>query len=136
MALTVLDLIILLLMLLPAALLVGLMIYNMIPSVRREWREAEERAEKLVQSVLTEDEYRRLRRDGYLDVPSPSFPHRVYRIPSGQGTVVVLERGRCVSRLCAHPTEPIPARESVVVHKLMIEGNEKDYLLTANHIPC
>jgi hypothetical protein len=136
MALTALDLVILLLMLLPAAFLIGLMIYNAIPSVRKEWREAEERAEKLVQAVLTEDEYRRLRRDGYLDVPSPTYPNRVYRIPAGQGTVVVLERGRCVARLCAHPTVPIPARESVIVHKLMIEGNEKDYLLTANHIPC
>jgi hypothetical protein len=136
MALAVLDLVILLLMLLPAAVLIGLMVYNAIPSVRREWREAEDRAEKLVQAVLSEDEYRRLKRDGYLDVPSPSFPHRVYRIPSGLGTVSVLERGRCVARLCAQPTVPIPARETVVVHKLMIEGNETDYLLTANHIPC
>ena len=126
----------LLMMLLPSLLLIALVAYNALPPVARSWREAEEKADQLVRSVLTEDEYARLRRDGYLDVPSPSLPDRIYRVPAGIGTVMVLERGRCVARLCAYSTVPIPERETVLVHKLMIEGNEPGYLSAANHIPC
>lgn len=136
MRVAMLDSLILFLMLLPCLVLIALVAYNALPSVRKEWRLAEERADSLVQSVLSAEEYAKLRRDGYLDIPSSAFPHRVYRIPAGAGTVMVLEYGKCVARLCAHPTEPIPDRESVVVHKLMIEGDEMGYLRTANHIHC
>ncbi len=133
---TVMDTVILFLLLLPAIVLMAMIAYSAMPWLSKSWREAEEKAELVVRSVLTTDEYDRLHRDGYLDVPSPSFPQRVYRIPSGTGTVTVLEGGQCVARLCVYSTQPIPEREAVVVHKLMIEGNEQDYLRAANHLPC
>ncbi|MGE5619979.1 MAG: hypothetical protein ACM3US_12055 [Sphingomonadaceae bacterium] len=133
---TPMDLVILFLLLLPALVLLAMIAYSAMPWISKSWREAEERAEQVVRSVLTDDEYERLRRDGFLDVVSPSYPQRVYRIPSGPGTVAVLESGRCIARLCVYSTTPIPERESVVVHKLMIEGNEQDYLRAANHLPC
>lgn len=60
----------------------------------------------------------------------------MYRVPSGGGTVSVLERGRCIGRICVYSTQPIPERETVIIHKLMIEGDEQDYLKAANHLPC
>ncbi len=133
---TVTDGVVLFLLLLPAIVLIVMLAYSSMPWISRSWREAEERAELLVQSLVTEEEYARIKRDGYLDVPSPSFPQRTYRIPAGVGTVTVLEGGRCVARLCVYSTQPIPEREAVVLHKLMIEGNEQDYLKAANHLPC
>jgi hypothetical protein len=124
------------LLLLPALMLIALVLTTVLPWFSKSWREAEARAELLVRSILTPEEYEKLQRNGYLDIPSPAFPQRVYRVPCGTGTVSVLERGRCVDRLCVYSTQPIPERETVVVHKLMIEGNEQDYLQQANHLPC
>jgi hypothetical protein len=124
------------LLLLPVLMLVALVLTTVLPWFSRSWREAEARAELLVRSILTEEEYDKLRHNGYLDIPSPTIPQRVYRVPCGTGTVSVFEGGRCVDRLCVYSTQPIPERETIVVHKLMIEGNEQDYLRQANHLPC
>jgi hypothetical protein len=130
------DVVALVLLLLPALMLIAMLLTTVLPWFSKSWREAEARAEVLVRSILTEEEYERLQHNGYLDIPSPNFSQRVYRVPRGMGTVSVLERGRCVDRLCVYSTQPIPERETVVVHKLMIEGNEHDYLRQANHLPC
>lgn len=134
--LTIMDGVVLFLLLLPAIILVALIIHSALPWISKSWRVAEERAEQLVRTLLSSEEYERLHRLGYLDVPSPNYPQRIYRVPSGAGTVAVLECGQCVARLCVFSAEPIPEREAVLVHKLMIEGNEQDYLRAANHLPC
>lgn len=126
----------LLLILLPVILLVAMLLYEYLPWVRRARLEAQERAEQVVRSVLTVGEYEQLKIKGYLEIPSPGYPNRVYRIPPGAGMVAVLEGGRCVERLCAQSTSSIPEREVVVIHKLMIEANEQEYLKLANHFPC
>ena len=133
---TIMDAVVLFLLLLPAIVLIVLVIHSAMPWISKSWREAEERAEQVVRSVLSEKEYTFLRQRGYLDIASPNYPQRIYRIPSGPGTVAVLEAGECIARLCLYSTEPIPEREAVVIHKLMIEANEQDYLRTANHLPC
>jgi hypothetical protein len=102
------------------------------PSRRSDWREAQERAEALLRSVLGEDDYQRLNRRGYLEVPSPSRPRRLYRIPRHQGQVKVYEGNVPVMALCVQPVEPIPDGDVVLMHKLMIEGNEEEYLRIAN----
>lgn len=130
------DAVALLLLFLPGLLIVGMAVVTAAPWFSKSWREAEARAELLVRSVLTDDEYDNLRRDGYIDIPSPSNPLRIYRVPSGAGTISVIESGKCVGRLCVYSVAPIPEREAVVVHKLMIEGNEQSYLQSANHLPC
>ena len=130
------DAIVLFLLLLPAIILVAMIIHSALPWISKSWREAEERAEQLIVQTLNTDEYESLRRLGYLDVPSPNYPQRVYRVPAGAGTVTVMEGGQCVARLCVFSAEPIPEKEAVLVHKLMIEGNEEEYLRTANHLPC
>ncbi len=99
---------------------------------RSDWREAQERAEQLLRDLLTEDEYRTLNRRGYLEVPSRTRPRRVYRIPRHQGQVKVYEGGVPIMALCVQSVEPVPDGDAVVMHKLMIEGNEEEYLRIAN----
>ena len=94
--------------------------------------DAEERAEALVRDVLTDAEYRQLDRCGYLEVPSPARPRRIYRVPRRPGQIRVYEDGVLALRLCVQPVEPIPDGDTLVLHKLMIEGNEEEYLRIAN----
>ena len=96
-------------------------------------REAQERAEALLKELLTDDEYFRLGRRSYLEVPSPSRPGRTYRVPRRPGQIGVWERGVQVEALCVQPVEAIPDGDTVLLHKLMIEGDEEAYLRTANH---
>jgi hypothetical protein len=96
--------------------------------------EAERRAEQLLREMLTELEFQHLIRRGYLEVHSPLFPHRVYLVPERQGPVTVCERGRPVMRLCVQCVERVPDYDTVAMHKLMIEGNEREYLRVANRV--
>jgi hypothetical protein len=99
---------------------------------RQDWRAAQERAEALLRELLTDEEYRQLERRGFLEVRSPSRPQRVYRIPRHQGQVKVYESGVPIMALCVQSLEPIPDGDAVIMHKLMIEGNEEEYLRIAN----
>jgi hypothetical protein len=97
-----------------------------------EWLAARERAETLLAEMLSEEEYCLLGRKGYLEVSSPSIPERVYRIPRYRGRIHVYEDNRAVMSLCVQPIELVPDADVVLIHKLMIEGNEQEYLRTAN----
>ena len=99
---------------------------------RSDWREAQERAEQLLRDLLEEEEYRQLNRRGYLEVASRTRPRRIYRIPRHQGQVKVYEGGVPIMALCVQPVDPVPDGDVVVMHKLMIEGNEEEYLRVAN----
>jgi hypothetical protein len=96
--------------------------------------EAERRAEQLLRDLLPEPEFQQLTRRGYLEVHSPSFPNRVYLIPERQGPVTVYEHGRPIMRLCIQCVERVPDHDTVAMHKLMIEGNEQEYLRIANRV--
>ena len=103
--------------------------------VRRHGRprpEAEARAEALLRELLSEAEYRQLTRDGYLEVPSPAHPDRTYRVPRRGGMVQVYEGGRPTMALCVQPAAPLPGGDLVLLHKLLIEGDEPAYLQVAN----
>ncbi len=99
-------------------------------------RQANEKAKLLVGSILTPEELQQLHTAGYLEISSRLHPGRAYRIPSGPGMVEVIEAGKCSERLCVQSMEQIPQPEVVLMHKLMIEGNEPEYLEKANHFPC
>ena len=96
-------------------------------------QEAEQRAEQLLRVLLSADQYNHLTRKGYLEVQSGMYPYRAYRIPRHRGSVEVYEMGRLVMSLCVQPTEQVPDADVVVMHKLMIEGNEREYLRRANY---
>jgi hypothetical protein len=109
------------------------------PSLSR-WREtvsehvsADGRARALLRELLDESEYQQLTRLGYLDVASPRYDQRIYRIPGAGGLVRVYERGTAIMELCLQPAEPLPENDVIALHKLMIEGNEEEYLARANH---
>jgi hypothetical protein len=96
--------------------------------------EAERRAEVLVREVVGEAGFADMVRRGFLEVRSPTFPNRVYLVPERQGPVTVCEHGRPVMRLCVQTVERVPDYDTVVMHKLMIEGNEREYLRIANRV--
>jgi hypothetical protein len=102
----------------------------------RGWSRAERRAASLLRETLTADQFRQLTWRGYLEVSSPTEPQRVYRVPRSKGYVQVIENGRAVMRLCLQPVECLPDADIVVLHKLMIEGNEEAYLRKANKYFC
>ncbi len=94
---------------------------------------AESRAKALLREMLSENQYQQLIKFGYLEVVSPTFDSRIYRIPGAGGLVKVYERGCAVMELCLQPAEPLPDGDVIVMHKLMIEANEHEYLQKANH---
>jgi hypothetical protein len=97
-----------------------------------KWSEANRRADELLRSVLTSEQYDQLTWNGYLDIPSPRDPGCIYRVPRTQGLVKVLEQGILKTSLCLQPLEMVPDADHVVMYKLMIEANEEVYLETAN----
>lgn len=96
------------------------------------WSQAERRATDLLRDTLTPEQFHQLLWRGYLEIPSPTEPQRVYRVPKAKGYVLVLENGRATMRLCLQPIECLPDADIVVLHKLMIEANEESYLQKAN----
>jgi hypothetical protein len=99
----------------------------------RIWARANGRADMLVREFLTPDELGQLQLYGFLTVPSGSTPGRVYRIPAWPGFVTVVDAGKPVIRLCLQPACSVPEREHVLVHKLLLEGAEREYWQRANH---
>ena len=94
--------------------------------------EANRRANELLRSVLTREQYDQLTRKGYLDIKSPRYPECMYRVPRRQGLVKVIEQGSHKANLCLQPLEAVPDDDIVVMHKLMIEADEETYLQKAN----
>jgi hypothetical protein len=98
-------------------------------------RLANTRAEELLSELLDASELSQLKEAKYLDVASTLIPDRIYRIPLEDGMVRVFEGGWERVRLCIQPTRPLPRHDVIAMHKLMIEGNELEYLSKANRFP-
>jgi hypothetical protein len=96
---------------------------------------AQERSTLLLKEVLEQHEYEQLTQRGYLDISSPSNPQRIYRIRRNGGLVSVYEQGKAIQEVCVQSTEPLPRDDVVVLHKLMIQANEQEYLARANQFP-
>ncbi len=118
------------------ALAVSPMVWLLIQPYLRNWLPAERRAMHLLRDLLTPEQLRQLIWYGYLEIPSPTEPQRMYRVPRTKGYVQVIERGRATMRLCLQPVESLPDADVVVLHKLMIEANEETYLQKANKYIC
>jgi hypothetical protein len=98
----------------------------------REWYSRYRQSEDLLRSVLTCAQYHQLMRNGYLDIPSLRDPGCIYRVPLVPGRVKVVKKGQQTASLCLRPLERVPDADQVVIHKLMIEADEENYLQTAN----
>jgi len=112
------------------------MIWLILQPYIKGWSRAERRATDLLRDTLTPEQFRQLFWHGYLEIPSPTAPQRVYRVPRHNGYVQVFENGRATMRLCLQPVENLPDGDVVVLHKLMIEANEETYLQKANKYLC
>jgi hypothetical protein len=99
---------------------------------RSMWMGRDRRADELLRSVLTQEQYGQLMRQSYIDIKSPRDPERIYRVPRGRGLVEVIEQGRSTARLCLQSLVRLPDADIVVMHKLMIEADEETYLHIAN----
>jgi hypothetical protein len=97
-------------------------------------RRADRRADALLRHLLSPAELDNLRTHGYLDVPSRCSPERIYRIPAAPGVVTVMDSGVPIAWLCSQPTVSIPAREHVLISKLVLEGAEAEFWARANRV--
>jgi len=105
-------------------------------------QEARARAEALLRESLTQDEYQRLQRDGYLEIQSTLYPHRFYRIPRQQRRVQIhlfyaMGDGQNyfkLAELCVIAYDPVPYADLFLTQKWMLESNEKSFLAMANWI--
>ena len=95
---------------------------------------AARRAQELLEKTLPAEQLKDLAARGYLSIGSGSVPGREYRIWNSGGPVEVYEAGRYAMSLCVEPTEPLPPADLVLMHKLMIEGQEEEYLRIANRL--
>src|SRR6202521_3084337 len=102
------------------------MVWLIVQPYFKGWSRAERRAADLLRDTLTPEQCRQLVWQGYLEVPSPTEPQRVSRVPQTKGYVEAIENGRAVMRLCVQPVAGLPDADLVVLHKLMIEGNEEN----------
>jgi len=112
------------------------MVWLIVQPYVKGWSRAERRAADLLRDTLTAEQFRQLIWRGYVEIPSPAEPQRVYRVPKSRGYVQVIENGRPTMRLCLQPVECLPDADIVVLHKLMIEANEEIYLQKANKYFC
>ncbi|MGO8950255.1 MAG: hypothetical protein ACLQUY_21870 [Ktedonobacterales bacterium] len=102
----------------------------------KESKAADARARQLLRDMLEEREYAQLMTYGYLDVPSPHYQGRIYRIPFSRNKLVqVYEGGRVTNRLCLQPSAQLPLYDVILVHKLLIAADEQEYLVRANAFP-
>lgn len=100
----------------------------------RAWSRSSQRANELLRSLLSNEEYSQLTHYGYLDITSPRDPACIYRVPQLPGLVQVREKGQHTANLCLQPLECVPDADIVAIHKLMIEADEETYLQTANRL--
>lgn len=114
------------------ALAISPMVWLIVQPYFKGWSRAERQATDLLRDTLTSEQFRQLVWRGYLEVPSPTEPRRVYRVPRARGYIQVVENGHAIMRLCVQPVEYLPDADIVVLHKLMIEANEEHYLQKAN----
>jgi hypothetical protein len=97
--------------------------------------EVEQRAEALLREYLSAAEWNQLTTQGFVEVVSTVARGRIYRIPRHGGRPLVYEQGRLVCQLCAGPMEPLPRADVVLLHLVLLRGDEAGYLATANRLP-
>ncbi len=103
---------------------------------------AKKRAEQLLRSSVTDEQYKQLVSQGYLEIPSRLYPGYLYRIPRTQQRVAIYETSqspvapysRKLAELCVLSCDQVPDADMVLAHKLMIEADEQTYLSIANRI--
>jgi hypothetical protein len=105
-------------------------------------REAENRAEQLLQQHVTPQQYQQLQERGYIEIPSQLHPDHRYRIFRQRQRVQIFSVNQTNSgeprqkygELCVVACDPVPDADLFLAHKWMIEGDERAYLAIANRV--
>ena len=101
----------------------------------RDYREARARAREVARSTLGEEAWQRLRKQGYLELPSRAFPGVTYRLRVGRRIEV-----RCAPGivppwrerwLCINPAYPLPEEEFFAHLYLYVRDREDEILRVA-----
>jgi hypothetical protein len=102
---------------------------------QRDYREARRRAEEVARTTLGDPLWAKLRRDGYLDLPSKRYPGVTYRLRVGQRIEVRTPSGiRPPWRhpyLCINPTYPLPELEFFAHLYLYVRDFEDEVIRVA-----
>ena len=102
---------------------------------QRDYRDARGRAEEVARLTLGDDLWTRVRRTGYLDLPSRLYPGVTYRLRVGKRIEV-----RCATGvrppwpypfLCINPTYPLPEAEFFAHLYLYVRDNEAEVVRVA-----
>jgi len=104
---------------------------------RARHRLARIKAEQLLLRHLTSDQKQDLRKYGYFKV---YVAEKVYRIRRGRAQNVDLVREEAgvlkpIETLCLHPDELVPDADTMLIQKLLLETDERQFLSIANHMP-
>src|SRR5207237_5277333 len=76
------------------------MVWLIVQPYFKGWSRAERRAADLLRDTLTPEQFRQLIWRGYLEVPSPTEPQRVYPVPGTKGYIQLIENARASVALC------------------------------------
>jgi hypothetical protein len=90
-----------------------------------------QRAEQVLSDSLTPQQYATYRARGFIEIPSPNFAGRLYRV-DGWRPVAVYENRQFVGAVCIRSREHIPIPDVLLARKLMIEGAEAEFLRSGN----
>jgi hypothetical protein len=102
---------------------------------QRDYRDARRRAEEVARATLGDALWFRLRRDGYLDLPSTLHPGVTYRLRVGQRIEVRCGPGVPAPwrhpYLCINPTYPLPEAEFFAHLYLYVRDFEEEVIRVA-----
>ena len=102
---------------------------------QRDYRESRRRAEEVARLTLGEDLWGRVRRVGYLDLPSRRYPGVTYRLRVGKRIEVRSDPGVRppwpYPFLCINPTYPLPEAEFFAHLYLYVRDHEDEVIRVA-----
>lgn len=100
-----------------------------------DYRRARERAREVARATLGAEQWQRLRRQGYLDVPSRHFSGVSYRLRVGRRIEVRCAHGAVAPwrerYLCINPTYPLPEEEFFAHLYLYVRDREEEVIRVA-----
>jgi hypothetical protein len=102
---------------------------------RRDYEDARQRAAEVARSTLGDEQWHRLQRQGYLDLPSRIFDGVTYRMRVGRRIEIVCEPGVTppwrYAYLCINPTYPLPEMEFFAHLYLYVRDMEEEVIRVA-----
>jgi hypothetical protein len=88
------------------------------------------RSERLLDRMLSSKQRKYWHRNRYIDIRSPAYPDRLYRIPE-HGKILCFDSGKLTKRLCIYSIDRLPLADKLVALKVMIESDEQEFLRIA-----